>query len=117
MAGHMGLDIVRPFTAFPTMPRNVYSEINLHIIWHTKSNEPVLEGAIEEHLHRFIAGRILNTHGVRCHSLGGTSDHVHIAVSVPPTLEISRWIGEIKGASAHHINHRVVHRKLLEWQT
>ena len=24
------------------MPRNVYSEIHLHITWHTKGNQPVL---------------------------------------------------------------------------
>jgi hypothetical protein len=35
---------------------------------------------------------------------------------MPPTLLLSEWIGELKGASAHHINHRVANRKLLEWQ-
>ena len=32
-------------------------------------------------------------------------------------MEISRWIGELKGASAHYVNHRIVNRKMLEWQT
>ena len=49
--------------------------------------------------------------------MGGTDDHVHIAVSVPPTLPIAEWIGRIKGASAHWVNHRIANRKLLEWRS
>jgi hypothetical protein len=27
-------------------------------------------------------------------AIGGTDDHVHPAVTVPPTLLVSEWIGE-----------------------
>lgn len=43
--------------------------------------------------------------------------HVHLAVSVPPALTISEWIGELKGASAHYVNHEVARRRVLEWQS
>jgi putative transposase len=99
------------------MPNNVYAEINLHITWHTKMSSPVISDAVSLHLYRYLRERILQTPEVKFHAAGGTENHVHLAVSIPPTLEISRWIGEVKGASAHHINHRVVNRKLLEWQT
>ena len=49
--------------------------------------------------------------------MGGTETHVHIAVTIPPTLLISDWIGKLKGASSHHVNHRLANRKLLDWQT
>jgi hypothetical protein len=32
------------------MPKNVYSEINLHITWHTKMSNPVLTGNVEQRL-------------------------------------------------------------------
>ena len=99
------------------MPRNVYAEINLHITWHTKLSAPMLDSAIEEHLHRYLEKRAAETPDVRIHAVGGTETHVHLAVSLPPTLEISRWIGEMKGASAHYVNHRITNRKMLEWQT
>jgi REP element-mobilizing transposase RayT len=39
-------------------------------------------------------------------------------VSVPPTLTISRWIGELKGASAYYVNQTLLNRTgALEWQT
>ncbi len=99
------------------MSRNVYSEINLHITWHTKNNSPVLTPEIENRLHHYLHHRALETHGVLFHEIGGTEDHIHLAVSIPPTLLISEWIGRLKGASSHHINHEIVNRKVLEWQT
>ena len=50
-------------------------------------------------------------------AIGGTDDHVHLAVTVPPTLLVSEWIGELKGASAHYVNHTLANRKVIEWQT
>lgn len=98
------------------MPRNVYAEINLHITWHTKDNAQVLTDQVENRLHHYLKHRILQTPGVFVHEIGGTANHVHIAVSVPPTVPISNWIGELKGASSHHINHEICNRKILAWQ-
>lgn len=99
------------------MPRNVYSEINLHIVWHTKKNAPVLIDMIENRTHHYLQRRVLKTAGVLFHAIGGTENHVHLVASVPPTLNIAEWIGELKGASSHYINHEIANRKLLEWQS
>ena len=98
------------------MPRNVYHEINLHLTWHTKNNSPILTPQIESRLHHYLEHRVITTPGVIFHEVGGTEDHVHLAVSIPPTLLISDWIGKLKGASSHHVNHEVTKRKVLEWQ-
>jgi putative transposase len=83
------------------MPRNVYSEIHLHITWHTNNSAPLITTAIETPLYRWLRGRILQSAGVLLHAIGGTEDHLHLAVTAPPTLLLSDWIGELKGASAH----------------
>jgi REP element-mobilizing transposase RayT len=59
------------------MSRNVYSEINLHFTWHTKSSTRVLIETIENRLHQYIKHRVLETKGVLFHEIGGTDDHVH----------------------------------------
>lgn len=99
------------------MPRNVYSEINLHIIWRTKDDTPALVDAVEAQCHRYIRHRAMETPGVFLHEINGMADHVHVVASVPPTLLISEWIGRLKGASSHFINHEVCNRKVLDWQT
>jgi putative transposase len=98
------------------MSNNVYSEINLHFVWHVKHSRPLISEAIEPRLHRYIRNYALKTEDLIFHEVGGIEDHVHIAVTIPPTLKISEWIGRVKGASSHHVNHELVKRKLLDWQ-
>ena len=88
------------------MPNNVYSEIHLHLTWHTKYGA-VIEPAFERTLHRCIHDYAERTQGVQVHAINGTADHVHLAVAIPPTLNASEWLGQLKGASAQHINHRL----------
>ena len=88
----------------------------LLIVWRVKDDSPVLSDEIRSQLYRHLRGRALETQSVFWHDIGGTQDHVHMAVSVPVTVLISDWIGELKGASAHYINHVIASQKILEWQ-
>ncbi|HSF23390.1 MAG TPA: IS200/IS605 family transposase [Blastocatellia bacterium] len=99
------------------MPRNVYSEINLHIVWRTKASAPVLTEQIEARAHNHIKHAVLNSEGCLFREIGGTENHIHLVVSVPSTLLISEWVGKLKGASSHYINKEIANRKFLEWQT
>lgn len=97
------------------MSDTVYSEINLHITWHTKSNWPSIKPEIELKLHQFLKHKIIETRGAYFHAVGGIEDHIHLAVSISPELEISKWIGKLKGGSSYYVN-KLVHHRLLEWQ-
>jgi len=100
------------------MSRNYYSEINLHLVWHTKNSLPLLTPQIEPLAHRFIKKRIIDTPGAFVHEIGSIETHVHIAVTVPPTLLISDFIGQLKGGSSHDVNQALGRgQKVLEWQT
>jgi putative transposase len=86
------------------MSNTCYSEINLHITWHTKNSTPLLTPEIEKVVHHAIRQRVFETPKVHFHEIGGTENHVHLAVTIPPTLLISTFIGELKGGSSHTIN-------------
>ena len=45
-----------------------------------------------------------NSHRAIVHALGGIEDHIHLVVSIPPTISIADFVKHIKGSSAHHIN-------------
>jgi len=93
----------------------VYSEINFHITWHTKGNLPLIKPELEPKLYQFLKQKILETPEVYFHAVGGIEDHIHLAVSVPPNLLMSEWIGKLKGASSYDIN-QLSNHKLLQWQ-
>jgi putative transposase len=86
------------------MSRDCYYEINLHMVWHTKDSSPTLTPNVEAVAHQSLLDRVLHTSGVIFHEVGGTENHVYLAVSISPTLLISRFIGELKGGSSHAVN-------------
>jgi REP element-mobilizing transposase RayT len=99
------------------MARNYYSEINLHFVWHTKLSSPLLTPQVEAVVHHYLRGRLINTPGVFVHDVNGTETHVHVAVTIAPTITISELVGELKGSSSHDANQRLGGgRKVLEWQ-
>ena len=100
------------------MSRNYYSEINLHIVWHTKNSLPLLTTEVEPLAHRFLKKRIADVPGAFYHEISGIETHVHVVVSVPPTLLISEFIGQLKGGSSHDVNQAMGQRaKILQWQS
>ena len=99
------------------MRHSYYSELNLHIVWHTKNSSPLLTPTVEPVVHRCLKKRIVDTPQAFVHEIGGTETHVHIAVTIPPTLTPSQWIGELKGGSSHDVNQQIGKRqKVLQWQ-
>jgi putative transposase len=97
------------------MARNYYSEINLHITWHTKQSSPLLVPKVEAIAHHYLRGRCINTAGVFIHEIGGIETHVHLRITIQPTLLISEFVGQLKGSSSHEVNQQLGH-KALEWQ-
>jgi putative transposase len=97
------------------MSRNYYSEIHLHIVWHTKESSRLLTPEVEPLVHRELRHKIVGWPGAFVHEINGTETHVHLSVSIAPTITISEFIGQLKGASSHDVNQRLG-RKALQWQ-
>jgi len=66
------------------MSHSYYSEINLHLTWHTKESAPLLTARVEPITHRLLRERVVKMEGVFVHEIGGTETHVHVAVSPNP---------------------------------
>jgi putative transposase len=71
---------------------------------------------VEAVVHHYLRGRCITTPGVYVHEIGGIETHVHLAVSLAPTILISEFIGQLKGSSSHEANQKMG-RKVLDWQT
>jgi putative transposase len=99
------------------MPRNVYSEINLHVVWHTKEGRFLIKPDMQETVYDHIRRRAIAPGEVFVHEIGGTMNHVHVAATIPPTLLISDWIGKVKGGSSHDLNQLPIYGGDFGWQT
>ncbi|MCU0527493.1 MAG: IS200/IS605 family transposase [Elainella sp. Prado103] len=79
-------------------------QLYYHFVWATKERNPMITPNKETELYQYVIGK---ANILKCiiHAINGTTDHVHIIVSVPPTLAISDFVKQIKGSSAHYMNH------------
>ena len=76
---------------------------------------PLIDSALEPELYRAIAAKAKDLSGI-VHALGGTEDHVHLAVSIPPKLAPAKFIGDVKGNSSHFLNHVIKPSLEFYWQ-
>lgn len=99
------------------MSHDFYSDINLHVVWHTKNGMPLLSAPVQEFVHRYVQQRLLAEENVVPLAIGGIETHVHVALKVPPTVLVSELIVRLKGAVAHEANLQFRSaRTALEWQ-
>lgn len=92
-----------------------YWELYYHLVWTTKDREPLITAKLEPELHRYLRGKGLALGGV-VHAVGGVEDHIHMVASIPPGIAVATFIGQIKGASAHWVNHLAEHPAPFHWQ-
>ena len=92
-----------------------YWELYYHIVWGTKNRLELIDPAWEQDLYGYIRGKAT---ALECfpHAIGGIADHIHIAISIPPKLAVATLIGQLKGASSHHVNKTYTNGSFL-WQT
>lgn len=83
------------------MSIRVYSEINLHITWHTTENLPLINAEMRPNLYAHLKNKIVETTGAYFHGIGGIETHIHLGVSVKPSLHLDEWIGKLKGGSSY----------------
>src|SRR5262245_31297284 len=100
------------------MSKNYYSEINLHLVWHTKLSLPPLSETIEPLAWAALREKAVDLGDVVVHEIGGIDTHIHLAVSIEPTVLISELVGTLKGYASHEVNRRMgLKQKVLQWQT
>jgi REP element-mobilizing transposase RayT len=92
-----------------------YWSLNYHIVWSVKYRLPLILPSFEKRLYSVVASKAIEL-GAVVHAVGGIEDHLHLAVSVPPKIALSRFIGEIKGNSSHFVNHMIKPDLEFYWQ-
>ena len=75
-----------------------YWQLFYHVVWSTKNREPIIPTEKESVVHKLIV-RHATSLGGTVFAIGGVQNHVHLVVSIPPSVAIAYFIGQIKGAS------------------
>jgi putative transposase len=89
-------------------------EIHLHLVWTTKYRKPILSGEVATRV-RDLVREICGEHEVKIMKGQVSKDHVHLLVSIPPQVTISRLLQWLKGKTAHKIMMEFAHIKKQYW--
>jgi putative transposase len=76
------------------------------VIWATKGRSPLIGEAEET-----IIAESLRMTGARMrlivHAIGMVADHVHVALSIPPSVSVADAVGRLKGGSSFLVGQRL----------
>jgi putative transposase len=87
-----------------------------HVIWTTQGRAPWLTSEIEKLVFEIIhrkSGELKS----KIYAINGTSDHIHVAVSISLSVAAADWVKQAKGLSAHEINRIFPNlENIFKWQ-
>jgi len=81
---------------------HVIYECKYHICWLSKYRYPVLTGDVGLRVRELIR-QIAMTNEVEILTGVVASDHVHIYVSIPPSISVSKFVQFVKGATSRKL--------------
>ncbi len=76
--------------------------LHYHFVFITKYRKPMLRGDVAKRL-RELVREICSTHQIGILKGHVKPDHVHLLLSVPPSMAPSRVMQAIKGKTSHHL--------------
>jgi putative transposase len=94
---------------------HTYTSQLLHCVFSTKERSPLISTDLQERLCPYLGG-IARDNCMKALAIGGVADHVHLLLSLPSTLSISKAMQLIKGGSSKWIHDSFPQHRDFGWQ-
>ena len=85
-----------------------------HIVWTTKYRYRILGGSVGERCRELIR-EVCNRNKMQIYAGSMNRDHVHVLVSIPPSLSVSKAVQYMKGKSSHKLLSEFTHLRKRYW--
>ena len=89
--------------------------LRYHLVWSTKDRRPLIAPDWRDRLYAYMGG-ILTNRGGRLLAIGGTADHVHLAVSLPSNLTLADALNALKANSSRWVHENLPSLEHFAWQ-
>jgi len=94
---------------------STFYQLVYHFTWGTKNQLPLLTPVIKDRLFPYIGYKCKQL-GYFLHAINGTEDHIHLLLSITPSILVEDVAKNLKGASSHYINKETNLGDVLYWQ-
>jgi len=94
---------------------HAYHQLYYHFVWATHARDPHIDRSYRPAFLKILKEETFIRGGqpIRHNAM---PDHVHLLVRLPPTIAVSDFIGQVKGASAHRVGREIQPKFKLQWQ-
>lgn len=76
-----------------------YTQLHYHLIFSTKERQPTLVPGVRERMWEYLGGFVRGEGGI-AHQVGGLADHVHLLVTLKPSVAVSDFVRDLKAVSS-----------------
>ena len=80
-----------------------YASCLYHCVWSTKQRQRIIIPELRERLWPYIGG-IAKQNRMKALAIGGVEDHVHVLLSLPSSVSVSKSLQLIKGGSSKWVH-------------
>ncbi len=95
---------------------HTFSELLSHVIFCTKGRTASIDDDLRPRLHSYIGGIVRELGGTAI-AVGGTADHVHILLRLPPNVSMSDAMRVVKTNSSRWVHETSPNLRSFAWQT
>ena len=82
---------------------HTYAQNVIHVVFSTKERCKTISAEFQPKIWGYAAG-ICKRQGIFVHAIGGTEDHVHLLIQVPPVMALAKAVVTIKSNSSRWAN-------------
>lgn len=94
---------------------HTYASLLFHCVFSTKDRRPVLCPELRDRLWPYLGG-IARENRMKLLNVGGTSDHVHLLLSLSTTMAIAKALQLIKGGTSQWVSDTFPDHRDFAWQ-
>jgi REP element-mobilizing transposase RayT len=87
-----------------------------HCVFSTKDRRQLITRDVQERIWNYMGG-IAREHDLLPVEIGGTTDHVHLLLSLPATQSVAKAMQVIKAVSSKWIHETFPDKRSFGWQT
>src|SRR5260221_9360437 len=92
-----------------------FTNLLTHVVFSTKDREPMIVPELKMELYSCLGGLTRELKG-KAYGINGTTDHVHLLLSLPPVVSMSDALRFLKSNSSGWVHDKWPRRRSFGWQ-
>lgn len=103
-------------TVYRRMTHAVFA-CDYHLVWPTKYRRKILDASVQGYITEVLRGLPDHRPDLIIKEVNTDEDHIHILISIPPSVTVGSVVGLIKSNTAKSLNDRYPHLRKVYWGT